>query len=109
MTKARNISTAVVLRDASVLVIGSESCCPSHWFNSAESYDPGTQVWTPRNGRTTPANGADNKAAVVLPDGKVLVAGGVKDGYVFVASAELFDPSTGTWAATASMSTVRAG
>ena len=103
MTKARNIPTAAVLPDASVLVIGSESCCPSHWFNSAESYDPGTQLWTPRNGRTTPANGA----AVLLPDGKVLVAGGGKGTQptnVNVASAELFDSSTGTWTATASMS-----
>ena len=108
MTKERDDPVAVALPDASVLVIGKLNCCPYHLINSAESYDPGTQLWTPTNSRTTPANGA----AVLLPDGKVLVAGGAKGTqptYVNVASVELFDSSTGTWTATASMSTDRDG
>jgi hypothetical protein len=43
-------------------------------------------------------------AATLLPDGTVLVAGGDD-----LASAELYDPSSGTWATTGSMSEVRAG
>ena len=43
--------------------------------------------------------------ATLLPDGEVLVAGGGEPG---PASAELYDPGTGTWTATASMSTGRA-
>jgi WD40 repeat protein len=44
--------------------------------------------------------------ATLLPNGKVLVAGGsANDSYS--ASAELYDPATGTWAATGSMATAR--
>ena len=41
-------------------------------------------------------------AAVLLPNGKVLVAGRYD-----VATAELYDPTTGTWTSTGSMTTVR--
>ena len=47
--------------------------------------------------------------ATLLPNGKVLVAGGVADNNeaVALASAELYDPSTGTWSATGAMTTPR--
>jgi hypothetical protein len=46
--------------------------------------------------------------ATLLLDGKVLVAGGRSDdGRDALASAELYDPSNGSWAATASMVTPR--
>jgi len=40
-----------------------------------------------------------------LPDGKVLVAGGANVRYL--ASAELYDPVTGTWTATGSLANAR--
>jgi N-acetylneuraminic acid mutarotase len=43
------------------------------------------------------------QTATLLPDGRVLVVGGAS------AAADLYDPSTGTFSATASMSTVRPG
>ena len=43
--------------------------------------------------------------ATLLPNGKVLVAGGLGDGDVALASAELYDPASGTWAATGSLPT----
>ena len=43
----------------------------------------------------------DNHTATLLPNGKVLVAGGRGGG--FLASAELYDPATGTWTATGSL------
>ena len=43
--------------------------------------------------------------ATLLPNGKVLVAGG--DGTGSLASAELYDPATGMWTATGSMATAR--
>ncbi len=44
--------------------------------------------------------------ATLLPDGKVLVAGGNYD-TVILATAELYDPATGRWTATGSMAEER--
>src|ERR1035437_1152890 len=43
----------------------------------------------------------------VLPNGKVLVAGGDNINSGPLSSAELYDPATGTWTGTGSMNTVR--
>ncbi|MFN8496429.1 MAG: kelch repeat-containing protein [Anaerolineae bacterium] len=43
----------------------------------------------------------------LLPNGKVLVVGGRKDGGTYYASAELYDPTTNTWSSAGSMSTTR--
>src|SRR5438552_629043 len=52
---------------------------------------------TARNGHT----------ATLLPNGKVLIAGG-RNGNSGLASAELYDPASGTWTATGSLATARA-
>src|SRR6184192_2743384 len=44
--------------------------------------------------------------ATLLPDGRVLVAGG-EDRLYALASAELYDPATGTWSDTGSLNTAR--
>ena len=46
--------------------------------------------------------------ATLLPNGKVLVAGGSVSSTVYLASAELYDPASGTWSATGSLGTARA-
>ena len=43
--------------------------------------------------------------ATLLPNGKVLVAGGYN--FSYPASAELYDPATGTWTTTGSLNTAR--
>src|SRR6266480_2125005 len=45
--------------------------------------------------------------ATLLPNGKVLVAGG-SDSNSILARAELYDPASGTWSATGSLATARA-
>jgi hypothetical protein len=45
--------------------------------------------------------------ATLLPNGKVLITGGIDDAGNRLASAELYDPAAGAFAATGSMSTVR--
>ena len=49
---------------------------------------------------------AQYHTATLLPNGKVLVAGGL-NAAAFLASAELYDPASGTWTATGSLTTAR--
>ena len=41
--------------------------------------------------------------ATLLPNGKVLVAGGIGSSFTVLSSAELYDPATGIWTATGSL------
>jgi hypothetical protein len=94
------------LADGSILIVGGTTCCPYHWFNEAELFDPVSQTWTPTSSKMTHAN----ERTILLPNNLLLVAGGVSGTQptaIYVAAAELFDVTTGTWTATASMSTDR--
>jgi Kelch motif protein len=118
MTAARAGGTATLLPDGHVLVAGGRcnghgyyNCTPGDYANplsSAELYNPATGRWT-RTGSMRTGRAYDT--ATLLRDGKVLVAGGqayCTDGVcVDTASAELYNPATGTWAATGRMHQVR--
>ena len=74
---------------------------------SAEIYDEATNTWT-FNGSMNVGRG--EFANVVLNDGRVLVMGGItelSENGQPIASAEIYDPVTGTWTLTGSMSTAR--
>ncbi len=73
---------------------------------SVEIYNPTNGVWTPTGSLQTPRG---SHTATLLPNGKVLVAGGAdlaprsseRLTPIPRASAEIFDPATGAWTPTA--------
>jgi len=103
MTQARCSPSATLLPSGEVLVAGGAGTgSGSDTLTSAELYNPSTGVWQ----TTGSLNVGRYSAAAILENGEVLVAGGsnYSNGfYTFLASAELYNPSTGLWTLTASM------
>ena len=103
MAAMRASPTLVLLRTGKVLVAGGcfgTQCRTA--LSSAELYDPGTGTWTATGSMLV---GRTNAAEVVLPDGRVLVAGGSRTGAL--SDAEIYDPDTGDWSPTGAMASAR--
>jgi hypothetical protein len=102
--------TATLLQDGKVLVAGLSGSGGSRFPSqaSAELYDPSSGTWSVTGNLVTERL---DHSATLLADGRVLVAGGNGvlggEGYDVLGSAELYDPVTGKWRATGSMSTPR--
>ncbi|MDW5595427.1 kelch repeat-containing protein [Conexibacter stalactiti] len=94
MSDGRENLNAALLADGRVLTTGGFNASPSTTFHaSADVYDPATNSWSPAASMATARGQA---ATASLPDGRMLVAGGVnRDG--FVSGIELYDPAAGSW------------
>jgi hypothetical protein len=124
----RGGETATLLQDGRVLITGGGSCGDAEHvgiWSSAELYDPATGRFSPTGSMSEPR---ERHTATLLADGRVLITGGntgaspiaslpvVLASYHgamtaatanVLASAELYDPKTGTFSRTGSMSAFR--
>jgi hypothetical protein len=100
---ARYGHTATLLQSGKVLIAGGGG-----GDGRAELYDPATGTWSITGGLITDRG---RQTATLLQNGQVLIAGGwfdEGDGIAsFVASAELYDPATGTWRVTGNLNAPR--
>jgi hypothetical protein len=102
MVVGRYGASSTLLPDGKVLITGGQGSQLPYtglMLASAEVYDPVTGQFTAVADMAYSRTGF---IAVLLPNGKVLVAGGF-NGVSATTNAELFDPSTGHWSGTGSL------
>jgi N-acetylneuraminic acid mutarotase len=104
MLQAHETPVVALLKSGKVLVADVSG----GGVRTAEVYDPVAGTWTSTGISSEVRSGA---RVVTLSSGKVLVAGGFFAGgsgsFSYLASAELYDPATGTWSSAGSMSVGR--
>ncbi|XYH98433.1 kelch repeat-containing protein [Sorangium sp. So ce1128] len=110
MITPRGEHTATVLQDGRVLVAGGFPVVDAPPYTNlaamslreAEIYDPATRTWSPAAPLAQPRSG---HAAVLLPSGRVVVAGGRSRSEMpagaALSSVEIYDPASNTWTAAA--------
>ena len=105
--------SAVRLLDGRVLVMGGTSDCNTVFCSqtaTAELFDPATESFTSTGSMLSARTGF---SATLLQDGRILVAGGFSRfcrgslSSCYLSSAELFDPASGTFSSTGSMTMPR--
>jgi hypothetical protein len=109
MTAARVGHAATVLGSGKVLLTGGGTSFGGNATATAEVYDPNTGSFAATAPMTTPRSA---HTATLLNSGQVLVAGGASMFYArgqgySLSSAELFDPTTGSFTRTADMTALR--
>ncbi len=104
LSTARRDHSATLLPSGRVVVIGGDDVFAPLPFDTAEIYDPAGPSWTTiATNMSTPRY---RHAATMLPDGRVLVAGGF-DNAVALATAELLDVDNPTWTSGSDMTELR--
>jgi hypothetical protein len=108
MLAARESHTATLLSNGKVLIAGGHrGRRPSVTiYSSTEIYDPATGRFTAGSEMTRIRH---KHEAVLLADGRVLIAGGSdeRDGHGAYANAEIYDPASGNFRATGNMNSAR--
>jgi hypothetical protein len=107
MVTGRELHTATLLSNGKVLIAGGEDA-KGYAVTHAETYDPGIGAFTPTGSMGV---GRYGHTATALSGGQVLIAGGERideDGFdIALASAEIYDPSSGRFHPTGSMRVAR--
>jgi N-acetylneuraminic acid mutarotase len=111
LNTARVSARAVLLSNGTVLVMGGciASDCLGSTTKSAEIYNPSTGNWMVTGAMKT---ARAEFVAVLLANGKVLVAGGctsydVTGCLAVTTAAELYNPTTGAWSSTGTLRAAR--
>ena len=108
LNTARSAHTATLLNNGLVLMAGGIDPYGNTLAN-AELYNPATGTFSYTTGG--PGVGLNTArfrhTATLLNNGMVLMAGGYNGSSVYLASAELYDPATGTFAYTGSLNNAR--
>jgi RHS repeat-associated protein len=112
LNTAREAHTATLLQNGMVLVAGGVTNGSNYPLGSAELYDPSTGSFA----FTGSMGGRRSHTATLMQNGQVLIAGGSAYGqnpnlhfWYPLSSAQLYIPSTGTFANIPSMTTTRSG
>jgi N-acetylneuraminic acid mutarotase len=109
MTTPRDVHTATLLQDGRVLVAAgyNDIAGVPSYLSSAELFDPATGTWSVAGAMNFPR---EFPTATLLPNGKVLVAGGFSSNiFTISVTAELFDPLKEVWTTNLAMNTTRIG
>jgi hypothetical protein len=105
---ARVAHKATRLKDDRVLIVGGAtsfvSSGPAPVTATAEIYDPSTLKYIATGSLKT---GRQQHTATLLPDGKVLITGGIANDGRTLNSAELYDAASGTFTNTGTMGAAR--
>jgi hypothetical protein len=104
---ARNAHTATLLANGKVLVAGGRNTADgtgTTYLTRVEVFDPATSSWSLTTALTATRA---HHTATLLPNGKVLLAGGM-NGSGYLTGCVLYDPVPGTWAATGGFAAPRA-
>src|SRR5580698_827095 len=109
MAVARFRHTATLLKNGQVLITGGVPLDSSIPTSTAELYDPATGIFTTTGGMST---AREEHTATLLDDGEVLITGGQSpvtgsSDLQLTATAEIYNPSTGLFAPTGSMTEAR--
>ena len=107
LNTARLSHTATLLQNGKVLVAAGFGGKPHGGFAlaDAELYDPASGTWAATGFLNVPRF---RHTATLLPDGRVLVAAGFEQDFIFSTTAEVYDHSRGFWAGTGSLNNARA-
>jgi N-acetylneuraminic acid mutarotase len=110
MVKSRAEFVATLLPNGKVLVAGG---CTAYNANGCTTVTTAAEIYNPATGKWS-STGAMRAArmsmtATLLPNGKVLVAGGQTAANDALGSSELFNPATGSFALTGKLITPRSG
>ena len=106
MAVGRFLHTATQLQNGKVLIVGGALTSASDPVATAEVYDPATGIFTMTGAMAT---AREQHTATLLADGRVLIVGGTTSAGAGdpTATAEDYDPSTGSFSVTGSMAEAR--